>query len=182
MNNMIESKRLLAVLKRKRVPKLETIDDVSKYVTRFVIKTYKLKDESAINSGYCFIWAFLVWALMKEPVKFVMNDGHVVIDYKGKYYDSVTFGEDDIDNVITGNSYDGDPVELDVRCMAWYWARCGTYRRHFRKIVKATCESIYRDVLADGFDEDGKDPYDGACISISDIPLDIYKNSGTLLA
>jgi hypothetical protein len=170
MNDMIESKRLLTILKRKRAPKLKTIEDVSDYVTRFVIKRYKLDDATEINSGYCFIWAYLVWALMKEPVKFVMNDGHVVIDYQGKYYDSVTFGLTDIDNVITGASYDGDAQEISVYGMAWYWARCGTYRRHFRKILKSTSESIYSFAAAGGFDEDGKDLYDGACISMLDIP------------
>lgn len=172
MNKMIESKRLLTVLKRKRMPKLETIEAVSVYVTRFMMRTYKIGEDD-INCGYCFIWAYLVWVLMKEPVKFVMNDGHVVIEYKGMYYDSETFAEQDIEDIITGcsYSYDGDPREIDVHGMAWYWARTGTHRKHFREILKTTCESIYNYVHGDdGFVEDGDELFGAQELSISDIP------------
>jgi hypothetical protein len=171
MNKMIESKRLLAVLKRKRMPKLETIQQVSVYVTRFMVKEYKLQSESDINCGYCFIWAYLVWALMKEPVKFVMNDGHVVIEYRGEYYDATTFGETEVNEIITGCGYDGDPQEFDVHRMAWYWARTGTRRKQFRELLEKTCESIYAYAHGEhGFWEDGEIIYGAEELSISDIP------------
>jgi hypothetical protein len=169
MNNAIESKRLLAILKRKRAPKLETIDDVSIYVTKFMLKRYRLS-EGDINNGYCFIWAYLVWALMKEPVNFVMDDGHVAILFDGTYYDSDTFGAHDIDSIIRPCDYHDSAIETDVDSMAWYWTRCGTHRKEFRTILKMTCKSIYNYAVGDGFSEDGKNRYDCEELSLGDIP------------
>lgn len=107
---------------------------------------------------------------MKEPVNFMMNDGHVVIEYNGEFYDAETFGATDVEDIISGIAYDGEPVEIDVHSMAWYWSRCGTHRKQFRKILRTTCESVYNYAMGEGFMDDGSDCYDCECLTISDIP------------
>jgi hypothetical protein len=167
-NRALESKRLLAVLRLKSMPELKTIDEVSEFVSNFMIKRYKLDCISDINEGYCFIWAYLVWALMPEPVDFVTDDGHVVIRYKGEYYDATSFGFYELDDILN----DGTPKTVDVKQMAWYWARVGSHRGKFRSIIRRTCKSVYDVVMNRGsLPDDGKGIYTDDMSTIDDIPF-----------
>ena len=140
MNRELESKRLLKLLGRRRMPPLKTIDDVRKFVTKFMMKQYSLKRERDINYGYCFIWAYLVWALMKEPIEFVTTDGHVVVKYNNKYFDSETSWAESLNEI--GLPY-YESVSVGIRGMAWYWVRRGWHKDKFLRIIRATYAPLY---------------------------------------
>jgi hypothetical protein len=134
-------------------PKFTDINDASRYATEFVMKKYKLKYENDINQGYCYIWAYIVWALMPAgSVKFVSSNAHVAIECESKYYDATTFGTFDIDSIMCHNEI----MELSIEDMSWYWCRMGTYRRFFRDLLKKTCNYAYEYASKCGFPDDGK--------------------------
>lgn len=167
-NNALESKRLLAVLKRKELPKLQTFDETCEYVTAFMVEHYKLEDESEINRGYCFIWAYLVWALSPVPIKLVTSSSHIVVKYQDAYYDATTFGEPSLEDIGCW----GATKEVSVEQMSWFWARIGTYRRKFRTILRKTSKEIYTFVTLKGeekLDKARDNWYDGN-IELTDIP------------
>jgi len=125
-----------------------------------MIKYYNI-DKDRINYGFCFIWAYLVWALSNENLKFATDDGHVVIDDGYLYYDSQypkgypylkKFGID-AENV----------VHVNVHKMAWYWTRCGERKKELRKILKKTHVRLYHRIRTKGFGT-------GRNLCVEDIP------------
>jgi hypothetical protein len=167
MNTEINAKALLKLLRKRELPIFNSINEVGKFVTKFLMKNYKLQRVNDINHGYCFIWAYLVWALWKHPVNFVSSDGHVVVydEDTGLYYDAENCdGWEDLDD---SGVYSEEAADLGVKGMAWYWARCGWEKKEFRKILRATHIKLYRAISKGGLD---KNEFDGREIYIDDVP------------
>ena len=87
-NKEVESVKLLKLLRRRKLPKVDTVEQAGKIATKFLIKYYGLAGTFEINCGYCFIWAYLVWALLPYQVYFITSDDHVVISHKNLFYDA----------------------------------------------------------------------------------------------
>ena len=163
MNTEVNAKALLALLNQRELPEFKTLPEVCDFVTNFLMKKYDLRYPSDINWGYCFIWAYLVWALWKKPLNFVSCDGHIVIEYEGLYYDSTSsHGCDDLESMQVNLD---EAATLGVKGMAWYWTRCGTYKDEFRKILRATHMKLYK-VVAKG----GLNKYDSDDLHVEDVP------------
>lgn len=153
MNTEVNAKALLKLLNARRLPKFKTLPEVCNFVTAFLMKKYGLYLESHINQGYCFIWAYLVWALWKERLDFVSSDGHVLIYDANKclYYDA-----SNCEGYETLEDAEVDPNEiadLGIKGMAWYWARCGTYKAEFRRILRATHMKLYKTISKGGLNK-----------------------------
>jgi hypothetical protein len=161
MNREMNAKLVLKTLRMRKLPQFNNIEEVGDFVTKYMVKHYKLGTYLRINNGYCFIWAYLVWALMKEPVSFVSSDGHVVVKYKGMYYDCETYGQQSIEDI---DYMDDNAVSTDVKGMAWYWARCGVCKREFRKVIRATHMRLYNCIVRGGFGDGGD------YLTVEDIP------------
>ena len=158
MNTEVNAKALLALLNQRELPTFKTIPDVCQFVADFLMKKYDLQEPSWINQGYCFIWAYLVWALWKKPLNFVSSDGHVLIESDGLYYDAANcYGYETLEDA----EVDPDQVaDLNVKGMAWYWSRCGTYKHEFRKILRATHMKLYKAIAKGGLNKhDEEDLY-----------------------
>ena len=166
MNHQVESDKLLKILRKRKLPEFKDLPEVCRFVTKFVKKQYSLEWDSDINCGYCFIWAYLVWALHKEEVHFATTDGHVVVDHKGLYYDSTNpDGYECLEDVEI------DPDEaayVDVKGMAWYWARCGVAKKEFRSILRRSYNKLYNKIRIGGFRDD--DFYYSNDLCVEDIP------------
>lgn len=151
MNQQVESAKLLKILRTRKLPEFKDLPDVCRFVTKFVTKQYNLSYESDINRGYCFIWAYLVWALSKEEVHFATSDGHVVVDHNGFYYDSSN--PDGYEYMEAADLHESETRYVDVYGMAWYWTRCGTAKKEFRSLLRRTCNKLYNSVRVGGFDD-----------------------------
>lgn len=162
MNREMNANLVLKILRKQKLPNFKNIEEVGNFVSAYIVKHFELKTYRSINHGYCFIWAYLVWALMKEPVSFVTNDGHVIVKYKNKYYDCEKYAM----NYLT-RSYD-DALDTDVTGMAWYWARCGIYKKEFRKMIRATHFNLYNRIVRGGFGD--AIPCFSQNLTIEDIP------------
>lgn len=151
MNYRVESEKLLKILRRRELPEFKNLTEVCKFVTKFMKKQYDLKRDNDINNGYCFIWAYLVWALNEEEVKFATTDNHVVVEHNGLFYDSTNLSGceflEDIDLDLDETAF------VDVKGMAWYWARCGTAKKEFRSVLRRTCNNLYNKIRVGGFNE-----------------------------
>lgn len=166
MNHQVESAKLLKVLRRRKLPEFKNLTEVCYFVTNFVKKKYDLDFDFQINQGYCFIWAYLVWALSKQDVKFVTTDGHVLVFCDDNYYDAEhPFGFFDLESLKI--SLD-EVEEVDVRGMAWYWARCGVAKKEFRSVLRKTFNKLYNKIRAGGFHDN--DPYYAEMLCVDDIP------------
>lgn len=165
MNREMNAKLVLKTLRTRKLPQFKNIEEVGDFVTVYMVKHYKLRTYFKINNGYCFIWAYLVWALMKEPVSFATSDGHVVVKYKNKYYDCENYAVDNLKSIDWMND---DAVSTDVKGMSWYWARCGVYKREFRKVVRATHMRLYNRIVRGGF-HDAVSGYSSG-LTVEDIP------------
>lgn len=167
MNQQVESDKLLKILRRRKLPEFKDLPAVCKFVTKFMVRHYDLYDGSDINRGYCFIWAYLVWALSKHEVKFVTSDGHVVVDDGELFYDSEN-PNGDCDLKFFDYMGGDDVVNVDVRGMSWYWVRCGVAKKEFRSILRRTCNKLYNSVRYGGFkDNDWRYASD---LCVDDIP------------
>jgi hypothetical protein len=166
MNQQVESSKLLKVLHKRKLPEFQNLPEVCRFVTKFVKKQYNLRYDGDINHGYCFIWAYLVWALNKEEVKFATTDGHVLVHHDDLYFDSSNpHGYECLEDA----ELDPDEAEIvDVRGMAWYWSRCGVAKKQFRSLLRRTCLRIYNKVRTGGFN-DGDDFY-LTMLCVEDIP------------
>lgn len=166
MNQQVESDKLLKILCRRKLPRFENMPEVCEFVSNFMVKHYDLYGRNHINRGYCFIWAYLVWALSNEEVKFFTTDGHVVVECDGTFYDaSMTYGSIHLEDL------DIDPDDgssVNVRGMAWYWTRCGVAKKEFRRILRHTCNKIYNKVRVGGFGDNRRFYSDELCVD--DIP------------
>lgn len=167
MNTEVNAKALLALLNRRELPEFKTLPQVCEVVTDFLVKKYELNAPSDINQGYCFIWAYLVWALWKKPLKFVSSDGHIVIEHNGLFYDSISHeGCDDLELMEVNLD---EAADLGIKGMAWYWARCGTYKVEFRKILRATHMKLYKAISKGGLNA-----HDSETLFIDDVPFPSY--------
>jgi hypothetical protein len=151
MNQQVDADKVLAILKRKTLPKFEHIEEVCEFVTKYMVKRYNLSEPGLINCGYCFIWAYLVWALWpKGGVEFTSTDGHVAVRYQGYYFDAEhPDGEAETDWVF--NSYDEDLMDINVHGLAWYWCRDGLEKMELRRIIRNTCRPIYNWAVRGGW-------------------------------
>lgn len=63
---------------------------LEKFDARFVTKTFFPSFRAAdINTGRCFMWAFLAYKLFQD-VELYDTDVHAFVKYNGKFYDSET--------------------------------------------------------------------------------------------
>lgn len=132
---------LLSELKVKYIPTFKDFPSICRFVTRRMIKLYKLDNPSDINCGYCFIWAYFVSALTPRKLEFVTTENHVVIynPRTKKWYDSEhPAGISNLDEV---DGFDPDFYErfaIDRQTMTFYWAHAGIAANMFREIVIRT--------------------------------------------
>lgn len=163
MNTEVNAQALLKLLNERQLPDFKTLPEVCEYVTNFLMKKYSLDKASWINQGYCFIWAYLVWALWKQPIEFVSTDGHVVVYDGTLYYDaSNSEGYEALEDAELDPD---EAADLGVKGMAWYWARCGTYKAEFRKILRSTHSKLYRAIAKGGLNR-----YDPSDLYVDDVP------------
>lgn len=151
MNTEVNAQALLSLLNQRKLPVFKTLPEVCDFVTNFLINKYNLHQPSWINHGYCFIWAYLVWALWKKPLSFVSSDNHVVIYDEDSmlYYDASN--NEGYESLEQAEVDPDDCADIGIKGMAWYWARCGTYNKEFRKILRATHRKLYQAVAKGGF-------------------------------
>ena len=126
-------KRLLRV---RELPDNADHQSVRTFVTDWLVKKYDLGTEDEINRGYCFIWAYLVWALCKPgTMKFVGDSSHVCVKIGDKFYDSVwENGTFDKRNIL-GYRFRG-PWNFSTLHLFLYWGYAGYEKLTFRSIVK----------------------------------------------
>ena len=157
MNRELNARSILKVLKRKKLPEFKNISEVCEFVTEFLLERYDLEKPIYINNGYCFIWAYLVWALW-DHVEFCTADDHVVVKVDDLYYDSVNpEGCADAD-LMCG---DCELVHTNVYGMAWFWTKVGLCKDEFKTILFNTNRKLHRDLKAGAGDWD---------VTIYDIP------------
>lgn len=159
MNNAVKIDKLLEELKDNidvagQPPRGDSDEDFSilcEYVTEWMVRKYDLQFHSDINHGYCFIWAYLVWALWNHGgVTFKSTTGHVVVAFRGHYYDSEHIdGRPVLDDEFCGFGYN-DTKHVDENWMAWYWARAGRKMREFRRLLRKCNPKIYNFVRDNG--------------------------------
>lgn len=159
MNNAVKIEKLLEELKDNidvagRPPTGNSDEDFSilcEYVTEWMVRKYGLEYHSDINHGYCFIWAYLMWALWPHGgVTFLTTTGHVVVVYKNHYYDCDHLdGRPEIDDEFCGFGWSDEKL-VNENWMAWYWARAGRKMREFRRLLRKCNPQIYKFVRDNG--------------------------------
>ena len=151
MNHLVKTKKLIEEIKSDRssldLPEFKntTGDFISlcQFVTDWMIDRYDLSSPPRINCGYCFIWAYLVWALWPYPgVSFSTTDGHVIVKRDGVFYDSEHIdGDTDVNNFLSFGLMKS--VDVGAQSMVWFWSRNGRYWYEFRKLVRRTAPKFY---------------------------------------
>jgi hypothetical protein len=155
MNNAVKSDKVLAELKynieNDGMPPTEDFPSLCDYVTDWMLRRYNLDGDYEINQGYCFIWAYLVWALWPHGgVTFKTVTQHVIVVYKGEHFDATnTSGHDDVGHFVCFGGL-RTPKHTDVESMAWFWARSGKQYREFRRLIRKFTPSMYRKVRDNG--------------------------------
>ena len=150
-NSNLNFKEVLAELKLEALPKFTSITEVCQYVTTYMIKRYDLYDEAQINTGYCFIWAYLVWALWsKDDVVFKTVTGHVVVKCDGYFYDSEHINGSSSTDGFCGFYSSRTEKVVDVRWMSWFWTRNGNKHKEFRRILRRFDPKTYEVVRDNG--------------------------------
>ncbi len=127
--------------------------DLCKYVTDWMIRKYDLNKDADINWGYCFIWAYLVWALWPHGgITFKTCTGHVVVVKNGLYYDSEHCdGHSNLKKFCSFQYREKDGIKhVGVEEMTWYWARAGKELKELRRLVRKLTPSIYKYVRMNG--------------------------------
>jgi hypothetical protein len=161
MNRELDGSKVRMALNVGKLPTFTKFEEVTEFVTNYLIKRYRLYCARDINNGYCFVWGYLVWALWDGKVSFYTSDYHVAVRYGDKYYDSEHIRGTDYPELILGDyEYLGF---LNVYQMVWYWARCGYEKHVLRRFVRLTNKEVYKFVLRNGFGT-------GEGLSIEDIP------------
>ena len=161
MNNAVKMDKLLAELKDNIAvagkPEFENSRDgfysLCSYVTDWMIRKYNLETDADINYGYCFIWAYLVYALWPYGgITFKTCTGHVVVVRGGLYYDSEHL--DGHSNIKKFCSFEQRAIEgikhVGVAEMVWFWARNGRHLKELRRIVRKVEPSLYKVVRENG--------------------------------
>jgi hypothetical protein len=147
MNNAVKMDKLLAEMKDNIAvagkPEFENsregFYDLCSYVTEWMLRKYDLETDDRINYGYCFIWAYLVYALWPHGgVTFKTCTGHVVVVKDGLYYDSEhQDGDSRLHKFCSFESRKADGVKhVEVDQMVWFWARNGKQLRELRRLVR----------------------------------------------
>jgi len=155
MNNQVKFPKILEELNDNMAvdgyPPKDDFSGLCDYVTRWMIRKYDLDNDAGINYGYCFIWAYLVWALWPgEGVTFLTTTGHVVVKFEGHYYDSEHCeGYPEIDGWC-GFYKNCERKLVDVKTMCWYWSRAGKKLRELRRIIRKVHPSLYKSVRDNG--------------------------------
>lgn len=169
MNTQVNAQALLKLLRKRELPVFNTLPDVCHFVTKFLMKKYRLQRPSCINHGYCFIWAYLVWALWKKPVSFSSSDGHILVfdNETGFYFDSANC--EGYECLEDADICTDECANLGIKGMAWYWARCGVYKVEFRKILRATHMKLYKTIARGGLKQ-----YDLEDLYVDDIPYHAF--------
>lgn len=157
MNNNVNHKKVLAELKNNieiaGMPEFTDFSELCEYVRDFLIRRHDFDRDDEINYGYCFVWAYLVWALWpKGGITFVSVTGHVVVKYDGTYWDAEhCHGEKDLLGFCSFSKW-SNPKHLDVRWMCWYWTRAGKAKRELRRLLRAFDPRTYKLVRNNGKD------------------------------
>lgn len=154
MNNQVKFPKILEELKDNMdvdgYPPKDDFSALCDYVTRWMIRKYDLGNDASINFGYCFIWAYLVWALWPgEGVTFLTAKGHVVVKFENHYYDSEHCeGRPTTEGFCS--FYGGTQKLVDVKTMCWYWARAGRQLKELRRIIRKIHPALYKSVRDNG--------------------------------
>lgn len=152
MNTSVRMEKLLEELKSNieqvgRPPEENSTEGFTKlceYVTEWMIRKYNLADADAINWGYCFVWAYLVWALWPHGgVTFKTSTGHVAVKWDDHFYDSEHCdGRPDLEGFCCLGY--GDEKHVGVEQMVWFWGRAGKQLRELRRLVRKTYPNLYK--------------------------------------
>lgn len=139
--------KLLRFFKVKELPDQNNIAEIRDFVTNW-FKTAKNVGDHSINCGYCFIWAYLVWALAKpRTVTFHSDNGHVCVKHGGLYYDSVRFAYKSSADIIRVGGY-GNPIwRWSMTDVALYWGRNGIRKHVFRQAIRKLSGIRWTDLL-----------------------------------
>jgi hypothetical protein len=119
-------------------PSIFDADFISK---TFFPKDWENKKLDSINTGRCYDWAYLAYCLF-EDVNLWTTDNHAWIEYQGKFYDSVSQGYDDA-NELPSNSnrnwYVRGPSKVDsVESFKTLWNCIGAGRTyHWGDLVES---------------------------------------------
>ncbi len=154
MNNSVKIEKLLEELQDNIAvagePETDYSDEgfsiVCEYVTEWMIRKYDLDTDADINWGYCFIWAYLVWAVWPYGgVTFRTTTGHVVVEFNKHFYDSEHIdGRPVLDSEFTCFGKHSNNKHLDINWMAWFWSRSGKQLREFRRLLRKCNPQVYR--------------------------------------
>lgn len=134
------------------LPPTNDFSAICEYVRDWMLRKYQLEWDDEINCGYCFIWAYLVWALwpQHDEVKFVTASQHVVILHKDKYYDCEhCFGEEYADEFCGFGEYSREK-RVSIKWMCWLWARNGVKLKEFRRLMRKCTPKLYEEVRDNG--------------------------------
>jgi hypothetical protein len=160
LNWITNKNAVLEYLGVTKIPRFNSMEKTCEYVTDRMIEKYKSSNvcvASDINYGYCFIWAYLVYALAPKDynLSFLSTTAHVVVTDKdnGLSYDSVApYGDDpfvllDVELDDEGNEVDPS-VELDRQQMVRFWVGTGSMNNLFLKLVQdVECTAEYDEYL-----------------------------------
>lgn len=118
------------------VKRFSSVSAAGKYVTKLMMKKYKLTHPDYINCGYCFIWAYLVSVVCTKPVEFMTNSNHVVVTDGTLFYDSENPDGTSFEEIFEGYSSDPGIVKADRTLMSFFWMHVGLKKCVFKKIIK----------------------------------------------
>lgn len=146
MKATVNRDALAKFLNVEKLPRSQRIATVGRFVADKMMEKYSITAYD-INSGYCFIWAYLVWAIVQdESISFQSNYNHVVVSYKGKFYDSdhIT-GSKLLTKMEFFSSDSGDTMDVEQMCR--YWSRHGYRAAELKKAMRLSAISLYRKAL-----------------------------------
>jgi hypothetical protein len=114
------------------------ITDIAQFVTNWMMAEYRFKRPSDINWGWCFIWAYFVWALSPKKVEFIRlgYGGHVVIGFDGLYYDSCNTTGIGLEKFQKEYGY--EPVKKTVLETVLHWLKIGNAKKDFATFLRKT--------------------------------------------
>lgn len=146
MNATIDRDALAKFLDVDKLPRSRRINIIGRFVAERIKDKYSISAYD-INNGYCFIWAYLVWAILQdETISFQSNYNHVVVSYKGKFYDSDHITGSKLLTKMEFFGYNsGDTMDVEQMCR--YWSRHGYRASELKKAMRLSALSLYRKAL-----------------------------------
>jgi len=183
MNAFVKNPRSIKkVLKVKKIPNFRKFERLCDFVTKRMVKVYRLNSPWNINQGYCFIWSYLVHALWKEPLQFVSTDAHVVIlnNRTQRYYDSDNpLGTTNVETIAGIGGHDSSRTRaiVDRQVMTFFWAHVGCKKIELRNIVKQVDPT---DLVAQ-FGKPYYDENDSYSLEITDVAADVQRLNSEML-